>query len=994
LDDTVSCNHSIDHGGPSSLVPYFTAIGRCPRKIPTSTSGGPGGALAYTYDAFGRQTKVTDANGGERETFYDNLGRVERVENEMDQPVIYHYDTAGRRDELKDAKGNITKYAYDDANRLETMTYPDLDPEDDTDDNVESYEYYASGLLQTKTTPNNDIITYGYNDAGKLLTVSFGETIVAYGRDLAGAVTSIGGAGDITAIGYTYDELGRMKSSSDSALVKTITYTSDLRGLRTGLLFDGTTVTYTYDNAGRLDTVQKSSETIPADYGYDNAGRRDSLTLPNGVSTSYGYTTSDQLKSLTTTGPGGTLASFTYTLDDTDNRDGITYADGSTSTYDYDEAYRLTEEVRSKAGGTGVAYTITYEYDDVGNRTRMTSTNSAKPYRAESDTGGLWHMDEPVEAGAITVVDASGSENDLVGGSGIESVEGRLGKAVYFDGTGGPLSCEDDAALELGSGDFTLELWVMPESITGTSVLASKWDEATDARSWRLSLVAGVPAFDLSTDGTSSTVNTLTGTGAIAVDEWAQIVATRSAGTVKLSVDGVQVATMTDPGAVYDGAADVVVGAGLTGAVDELRLSSSDRVAAATVGNTETNYRYNARNQLAVEYAGPTLTAPALPTDASVKTYSYDKNGNVLTIVETVDTVGVSSETMVYDKLNRMTSHTGPKGTESFTYRGAEWHRASANGKQFLYDGDNVLADISGDTTNAFYVTPSLDQNLSITNVLGTYYYSQDGVGSVRTLTDSTGTVVDTYDYLPFGKPRSKTMISGWMQRYGFTGREGAYSGSGLVYFRYRTYSTDLGRFLQRDPNESPSGGGKAENASLAGPLYDYAGQSPTFYHDPMGLAYTPVTIVPHAASDQWIPGLTGGSSVQKIALGFTHDPKSTFSGTGKVVKYENNTCCCCRVVSINVAVTCHYYWRDRPYMGAPGQIFTKAKQNAIKAHEVGHCQCAWNAGKKAYDTNAALLKKDCGPSVWNVCNAKPKKKCDKATVGKYLNKTFKPGFK
>ena len=82
----------------------------------------------------------------------------------------------------------------------------------------------------------------------------------------------------------------------------------------------------------------------------------------------------------------------------------------------------------------------------VGNRLKMTSTGSAKPYRAESDTGGLWHMDEPVEEGAITIVDASGNENHLVGGSGLESVEGRIGKAVRFDGIG-TLSCADDPAL-------------------------------------------------------------------------------------------------------------------------------------------------------------------------------------------------------------------------------------------------------------------------------------------------------------------------------------------------------------------------------------------------------------------------------------------------------------------------------------------------------------------------------------------------------------------
>jgi YD repeat-containing protein len=45
---------------------------------------------------------VTDANSRHRDTYYDTLGRVTRVENEMDQPVDYAYDQFGRLTQATD----------------------------------------------------------------------------------------------------------------------------------------------------------------------------------------------------------------------------------------------------------------------------------------------------------------------------------------------------------------------------------------------------------------------------------------------------------------------------------------------------------------------------------------------------------------------------------------------------------------------------------------------------------------------------------------------------------------------------------------------------------------------------------------------------------------------------------------------------------------------------------------------------------------------------
>jgi len=127
------------------------------------------------------------------------------------------------------------------------------------------------------------------------------------------------------------------------------------------------------------------------------------------------------------------------------------------------------------------------------------------------------------------------------------------------------------------------------------------------------------------------------------------------------------------------------------------------------------------------------------------------------------------------------------------------------NLRQSLYDNDNVVADLQSGAISKLYVTPFLDQNLSMTNVGSgnSYYYTQDGLGSVRTLTDSPATgpanVVNAYDYDAFGSPYAPGTTEAVSQRYGYTGREKS-SVSGLQYSRYRTYDYNLGRFNRRDP--------------------------------------------------------------------------------------------------------------------------------------------------------------------------------------------------
>jgi len=86
-----------------------------------------------------------------------------------------------------------------------------------------------------------------------------------------------------------------------------------------------------------------------------------------------------------------------------------------------------------------------------------------------------------------------------------------------------------------------------------------------------------------------------------------------------------------------------------------------------------------------------------------------------------------------------------------------------------------------------------------------TYYYHLDGLGSVKEITDSTGSTVEKYRYDVYGQPAifdglgNPLTESAIGNSYMFTGRRYDKE-SGLYYYRARYYNSVSGRFLQMDP--------------------------------------------------------------------------------------------------------------------------------------------------------------------------------------------------
>jgi RHS repeat-associated protein len=124
--------------------------------------------------------------------------------------------------------------------------------------------------------------------------------------------------------------------------------------------------------------------------------------------------------------------------------------------------------------------------------------------------------------------------------------------------------------------------------------------------------------------------------------------------------------------------------------------------------------------------------------------------------------------------------------------------------------------DASNSVTKRYY-----PQGMQVGSI--NYYYTRDHLGSIRELTDSSGTVQTRYDYDPYGR---RTKVSGDLDAdFGFTGHY-FHQASALHLALYRAYDADLGRWISRDPIGEQGGIN----------LYDYSFNDPLNNVDPSGL--------------------------------------------------------------------------------------------------------------------------------------------------------------
>lgn len=134
------------------------------------------GIMSYDYDAFGRIMTQTDSKGNETNNEYNALGQL-TASTVNGMTTSYVYGTSGADNmQLKKVavNGNIMEYTYDNLRRLiqKKQTIDGLDVME------YNFSYGATGLVSSKTYPNNLTENYGYDCYGNRTSMSVNDNVL------------------------------------------------------------------------------------------------------------------------------------------------------------------------------------------------------------------------------------------------------------------------------------------------------------------------------------------------------------------------------------------------------------------------------------------------------------------------------------------------------------------------------------------------------------------------------------------------------------------------------------------------------------------------------------------------------------------------------------------------------------------------------------------------------------------------------------------------
>ncbi|WP_146067416.1 DUF6531 domain-containing protein [Arthrobacter sp. SX1312] len=389
---------------------------------PTKVQGADGTTELTTYDAAGNPVELLDGEGGLTVLGRDVAGKITSITSPTGAITRYEYDVCGRPWRTTDPTGAVTELTYDADQRVASRTLPTGE--------VETFTYDPCGRLVLHRTPGSGTAQYGYDACGRLTYSQdtwYGTRRFAY--NTAGElVSTTNGVGGKTR--FEYDTRGRL-----------IRITDPLGGVTTRTYTQTDQVDSVTDPLGRVTTAT-----------YDPAGRQLSQTDPDGHTTTWTYDAAGQ--EATTSVDGRLVASIERDVmnrrvvitDHTGNTGAGASGDGLVVEHElgFDRRGLLTSRTRGGAG-------LSWSYDADGNRTSFTDATGTTTTYTRDPAGRVSTVTNPHLGDAVFTHDATGRLTQV-------TAEDLIQAWTYRDGslTEHTRTHSTDAA---GGTDLTLIGW-------------------------------------------------------------------------------------------------------------------------------------------------------------------------------------------------------------------------------------------------------------------------------------------------------------------------------------------------------------------------------------------------------------------------------------------------------------------------------------------------------------------------------------------------------
>ncbi|MBN1187106.1 MAG: RHS repeat-associated core domain-containing protein [Bacteroidales bacterium] len=281
-----------------------------------------------------------------------------------------------------------------------------------------------------------------------------------------------------------------------------------------------------------------------------------------------------------------------------------------------------------------------------------------------------------------------------------------------------------------------------------------------------------------------------------------------------------------------------------------------DPIAAAQVQITYTPNPLNQYDQIITDNGTTVTDNPAYDEDgnmtsaalgSSARTLTYNAENRLIGVEPQAPAEGDKKVEMLYDYMGRRIQK------QVYTYVADTW--TLANDNLFVYDDWNMIQELDGagvveksyvyglDLSQSLQDAGGVGGILTVLNSGVTYNFLYDANGNVgQLIASSDGSLAARYEYDPFGK---EVVAVGAMADANLFRFSTKYydDETSLYYYGYRYYSTNLGRWINRDPIEERGGIN----------LYVFVGNNSLNAFDPLGLSPHPGGVIPPGEAMKYI---------------------------------------------------------------------------------------------------------------------------------------------